>query len=63
MKEYQKCINAEVENYVSTLLDTWQCCDWGVPVRDFFNEWIKQFGELCNKLTNELEEYEREFEE
>ena len=58
MSDYQKAINAEIENYISTLLDTWQCCDWEVSVRDFFNEWTKQFSELCNQLINELEETE-----
>ena len=58
MSNYQKGINAEVENYIDTLLDTWQCCDWGVSAHDFFNEWVKQFGELCNKLINSLEETE-----
>ena len=59
MKDYQKAINAEVGNYVETLLDTWQCCDWETSVREFFNDWAKQFNEMCNKLANELEEAER----
>ena len=55
MNEYQKAIHAEVSNYVETLLDTWQCQDWDVSVREFFNEWVKQFSEFCNELANELE--------
>lgn len=60
MNEYQKAIQAEVSNYVETLLDTWQCQDWEVSAREFFNEWAKQFNKFCDELANELEEAEEE---
>lgn len=60
MSNYKEEINAEVDNYIGTLLDTWQCKNWEVTVREFFDEWAKQFKDLCNELVDSLEREELE---